>query len=126
MYIAPPHNTQPLTLFEYSVQKVMTLGLMNETRVHKAWAALIFDYEKNSEMRSYLMSKVKHEYSYYFNEELQYKFLEEKIRANFPYLFGIKEDQNLFTRMIQALDAECVAQKDPRQQKRYRGRRRGR
>lgn len=120
MYIAPPHNTQPLTLFEYSVQKVMALGLMNETRVHKAWAALIFDYEKNSEMRSYLMSKVKHEYSYYFNEELQYKFLEEKIRANFPYLFGIKEDQNLFTRMIQALDAECVAQKDPRQQKRYR------
>ena len=120
MYIAPPHNTQPLTLFEYSVRKVMALDLMNESRVHKAWATLIFDYEKNSEMRFYLMSKVKHEYSYYFDEELQYKFLVDKIEANFPYLFGKEEEQNLFVRMIQALDAECVAQKDPRQQKRYR------
>lgn len=120
MYITPPHNNQPLTLFEYSVRKVMALGLMNESRVHKAWATLIFDYEKNAEMRTYLMSKVKHEYSYYFDEELQYKFLVDKIEANFPYLFGKEEEQNLFVRMIQALDAECVAQKDPRQQKKYR------
>ena len=119
MHIDPPVNNHPLALFEYSVRKVILLGLMDETRAHKAWATLIFDYEKNAEMRSHLMSRVKHEYSYYFSEELQYKFLGEKIKANFPYLFGIKENPNLFARILQALDAECVAQKDPRQQKRY-------
>ena len=30
-------------------------------------------------------------------------FLEDKIKANFPYLFGIEEKQDLFERMLQAL-----------------------
>jgi len=92
---------------------------MNEARVHQAWATLIFDYENDANMRSIYMSDVKHEYKYYFSEEFQYKFLEENIRPNFPYLFGIKENLNLFEEMLRALDAECTAQKDPRNQKRY-------
>jgi hypothetical protein len=118
-YITPPRNNQPLTLFEYSVKMVIALGLMNETNAHKAWANLIFRYEKDANMRSHLMSKVKHDYNYYFSPELHYKFLEDNIRANFPYLFGIEEELNIFERISKALEAECTAQKDPRNQKRY-------
>lgn len=120
MYTAPPPNEQPLTLFEYSVRQALSLGLMTETNTHATWATLIFKYEKEANMRNHLMSIVKNEYSYYFSEDLQYKFLEDRIKANFPYLYGIKEKQNLFDRMLLALDAECTAQKDPRNQKRYR------
>ena len=118
-YINPPRNNQPLTLFEYSVRMADALGLMNKIYAHKAWANLIFKYENNANMRSYLMSKVKHEYSYYFSSDLHYKFLEENIRANFPYLFGQEEDYDIFERIAKALEAECTAQKDPRNQKRY-------
>ena len=118
-YITPPRNNQSLTLFEYSVKMVVSLGLMNETNAHKAWANLIFRYEKDATMRSYLMSKVKHEYNYYFSSDLHYKFLEDIIKANFPYLFGKEEKQNIFDRIAKALEAECIAQKDPRNQKRY-------
>lgn len=120
MYIEPPLNKKPLTLFEYSVRRVVALGMMNETKTHQTWANLIFNYEKKAYVRSELMSIVKREYSRYFNETLQYMFLEEKIKANFPYLFGIENEQNLFERMLQALNAECIEQKDPRNQKMYR------
>lgn len=120
MNIVPPQNKTPLTLFEYSVRKVIALGMMNETKGHQSWANLIFNYEKKSYVRSDLMSTVKHEYSQYFNEELQYRFLEDKIKANFPYLFGIEEEKDIFALMLRALDAECAQQKDPRNQKVYR------
>lgn len=119
MYIAPPQNNDPRKLFEYSVRKVISLGMMNEHRTHQAWANLIFGYEKKSYDRSNLMSIVKREYSQYFNEELQYKFLEEKIKMSFPHLFGIEEDKDIFVRMLQALEAECIQQKDPRNQEVY-------
>ena len=119
MSITPPQNKDPLELFEYSVRKVISLGMMNESRTHQAWANLIFGYEKKSYDRSDLMSIVKHEYPQYFDEELQYKFLEEKIKTTFPYLFGIKEDQDIFVRMLRALEAECLQQKDPRNQEVY-------
>ena len=120
MSITPPQNKDPLALFEYSVRKVISLGMMNEARTHQAWASLIFGYEKKSYDRSDLMSIVKHEFSQYFNEDLQYKFLEEKIKMDFPKLFGIKEDQDIFVRMLRALESECIQQKDPRNQEVYR------
>lgn len=119
MYISAPLNNQPLTLFEYSVRRVISLGLMNERNTHQSWANLIFSYEKKSFVRSDLMSIVKREYSRYFNEELQYMFLEEKIKSHFPYLFGIEEETTLFDRMIQALDAEVSEQKNPQNSKMY-------
>lgn len=119
MYKQPPADNKPLTLFEYSVRRVISLGMMNETKSHQSWANLIFDYEKKAFVRSELMSIVKREYSSYFNETLQYMFLEEKIKNNFPYLFGIKEQLNIFDRMLLALDAECTEQKDPRNLKAY-------
>ena len=114
-----PVNTNPLTLFEFSVRKVISLGMMNVSNTHQAWANLIFNYEKKAFVRSELMSVVKREYPRYFDEELQYMFLEEKIRANFPHFFGIEEELNIFDRMLQALDAECIEQKDPRNRKMY-------
>lgn len=120
MYIHPPLNDNSLTLFEYSVRKVLSLGMIDETNTHAAWAALIFDYEKKAYIRSELMSKVKHDYAYYFSQDLQYSFQKDIIRDNFPYLFGVEENLNLFELMSRALDAECTAQKDPRNQKRYR------
>lgn len=116
-----PSNNDPQTLFEYSVRKVLSLGLMNETNTHQVWANLIFNYEKKAFVKSDLMSIVKREFSQYFNKEtLQYKFLEDKIKTNFPYLFGIEDKLSLFDRMLQALDAECTEQKDPRNRKMYR------
>lgn len=120
MSITPPQNRNPLALFEYSVRKVVSLGMMDESKTHKAWAGLIFDYEKKSYNRSDLMSIVKHEFSQYFDGELQYKFLEDKIKMDFPQWFGIKEDQDIFVRMLRALESECIQQKDPRNQKVYR------
>ncbi len=120
MYIAPPRNSEPLTLFEYSVQRVISLGLMNEKNTHQVWANHIFKYENKAFVRSELMSIVKREYPQYFDENLQYMFLEEKIKASFPHLFGIKEKHDLIERILQALDAECTYQRLPRNQKTYR------
>lgn len=114
-----PINDDPLTLFEYSVRKARVLGMMKESNTHQAWANLIFNYEKSAHVRAKLMSTVKHEYSPYFDENLQYKFLEDKIKENFPYLFGIKEKADLFDRILHALDAEITEQKDPRNKKMY-------
>ena len=119
MYIIPPQSNDSLALFEYCVRKVTSLHMMNETRTHNAWATLIFDYEKDANVRSYLMSKVKHDYNYYFSDDLKYKFLEEIIKTNFPSFYGLKRGQDLYENMLSALEAECTAQKDPRAQKRY-------
>ncbi len=116
---AIPLENDNLALFEYSVRKVIELGRMNEKNTHQVWANLIFKYEKRPDKRSELMSKIKHEYSAYFDEELHYKFLEEKIRNNFPYLFGIEEDLSLYECMILALERECEEQRSPRNKKSY-------
>jgi len=112
-------RTSPLDLFEYSVVKVNTLGLMDKPFTHQAWANMIFHFKNSATERSELMSIVKREYSVYFNDELQYCFIGDKIRANFPYLFGIKESDDLFERMDQALEAECAEQRSSKNQKRY-------
>lgn len=115
-----PRNNDALALFEYSVKMVLLYGLMGESKTHAAWAYQIFKYEKNATMRSELMSIVKREYSAYFDEQLQYCFLEDKIRANFPYLFGIEDDSNLFEHIQKALDAELIEQRSPKNRKSYR------
>ena len=120
MYISAPANNQALTLFEFSVRRVISLGMMNERNSHQSWANRIFSYEKKSFVRSELMSVVKREYSSYFDEELQYMFLDNQIKRNFPHLFGIADELSLFDRMIHALDAEVTEQKNPRNRKMYR------
>lgn len=118
-YSEKPSGKTPLALFEYSVRKVFSLGLMNVANAHQAWANLVFNYESKFYVRSEYMSIVKREFSSYFDGELHYMFLEEKIRANYPQFFGIEDKTDLFERMQQALDAECNEQKDPRNRKMY-------
>ena len=74
-----PDRNNPLGLFEYSVRRVIQLNLMGKINTHQVWANYIFKSEKNPEVRKDLMSIVKHAYSQYFSEDLQYMFLEEKI-----------------------------------------------
>ena len=115
-----PSSKEPLALFEYSVRMVASLGMMNDVNTHQVWANYIFKYELKAFVRSELMSIVKHAYSGYFSEDLQYKFMEDKIRANFPEFFDVEDDLDLFERMHKALEAECVEQKNPRNRKIYR------
>ena len=115
-----PKNNQPLTLFKYSVRKVIALGMMDETNSHQSWANRIFNYEQKASTRSELMSIVKHEYSSYFSEDLHYKFLGDKIKENFPSFFGQNENLNLFDSIHNALNAEIAEQKNPRNTKSYR------
>lgn len=82
-----PTSKDPLALFEFSVRRVISLGMMNDINTHQVWANYIFKGESKAFVRSDLMSIVKHEYPGYFSEDLQYKFLEDKIRANFPQFF---------------------------------------
>jgi len=114
-----PSGKDPLALFEFSVRRVVSLGMMNDINTHQVWANYIFKGEPKAFVRSDLMSIVKHEYPGYFSEDLQYKFLEDKIRANFPQFFDIEDDSNLFERIEKALEAECKEQKNPRNRKMY-------
>ena len=114
-----PINNEPLSLFEYSVKKVRDLDMMNVSNSHQIWANIIFAYETQAFVRSELMSVVKREFSAYFDKELQYRFLEDKIRENFPSLFGYEEDDDLFGRILHALDAELTEQRSPRNRKMY-------
>ena len=115
-----PSINDPLALFEYSVRKVVELGLMNESNTHQVWANHIFKAEKKAYMRGDLMGIVKHAFPEFFDKELQYKFLEEKIRAYYPHFFCIEDNSSLFERMLQALDEECAEQKNPKNRKMYR------
>lgn len=119
-YINQPKDMDPFELFEYSVRKAISLGLMGKDNVHKVWANRIFDYERNDVVRSELMSIVKREYSQYFSADFsKYSFLENKIRVNFPNLFGLDDNVDLFKKMIQALEAEYHEQKNPKNRKSY-------
>ena len=90
-------NYRPLSnsardLFVYCVRKVIEKRLFPQSNMHNQWASILFGYEKNSSIRLDNMSKVKREYSTYFTRTLKYSFNEEKIKRDFPKLFGIEEE----------------------------------
>ena len=116
-------------LFEYCVEKAMEKDLFSEAYMHNQWANLLFGYEKNSSERTDLMSKVKREYSTYFTHTTKYAFEEEKIKRDFPYLFGIDEDEDdgdyttdsLVRDTIKAIDKEIIEQQDPQNLESFKG-----
>ncbi|MBR5038770.1 MAG: AAA family ATPase [Prevotella sp.] len=74
------------------------------------------------------MSKVKREYSTYFTHERQYSFIEEKIRRDFPYLFGIVDDdeneyncEDIVRDTIKAVNKEIEEEKDPNNIESFKG-----
>ena len=125
-----PTSSSAKDLFVFCVKKVIYNDLFSQSMMHNQWATLLFEYEKNSTTRTDLMSKVKREYSTYFTHTLRYSFDEEKIRRDFPYLFGIEEDnedngdytpEDLIRDTIKALNHEILEQRDPKNLESFKG-----
>lgn len=122
-YIADnkPASNSARDLFEYCVKKAKDKALFSKAYMHNQWANVLFGYEKSSDIRIDLMSIVKREYSIYFTREMKYSFDKEKIKRDFHYLWGVKEDDNekqwtcddLVDDTIKALVKEIVEQRDP-------------
>lgn len=125
-----PASSSAKDLFVFCVKKVVYNDLFSQSMMHNQWATLLFGYEKNSTTRTDMMSKVKREYSTYFTHTLRYSFDEEKIRRDFPYLFGIEEDNeddgdytpdDLIGDTIKALNHEILEQHDPKNLESFKG-----
>lgn len=120
-----PASNSAKDLFMYCVKQAIAKDLLSESYMHNQWTGLLFGYEKNSEMRTEYMSKVKREFSTYFTRGNKYAFIEEKIHRDFPELFGLSnqadtDDENedatpeeIVQEVIQALDKEIDEQKNP-------------
>ena len=124
-----PTSSSAKDLFVYCVKKVIENDLFSRSMMHNQWATFLFGYEKNSTTRTDMMSKVKREYSTYFTHMMKYSFDEDKIKRDFPYLFGIAEDKDdgeytvddLIRDTIKALNNEIVEQHDPKNLESFKG-----
>lgn len=132
-YIADnkPVSNSAKALFEFCVRKAIERDLLSQAMMHIQWAAVLFGYEKNSTLRIDLMSKVKREYSTYFTHMAKYAFDEEKIKRDFPYLFGIEDEDDddedytsdsLVRDTIKAINKEIIEQHDPQNLESFKGR----
>lgn len=130
-YIADdkPASNSAKDLFEYCVKKVIEKNLFSKAYMHNQWANILFDYEKSSDMRIDLMSMVKTENDIYFTHESKFSFDEDKIKRDFPQLFGIEEEEDdgdyttdsLIRDTIKALNKEIEEQSDPRNLESFKG-----
>lgn len=129
-YIADdkPASNSAKDLFEYCVEKVIEKNLFSKTYMHNQWANILFAYEKSSDMRIDLMSMVKTENAIYFTRENKFSFDEEKIKRDFPHLFGIEEEEDgdyttdrLIGDTIKALNKEIEEQSDPKNLESFKG-----
>ena len=130
-YIADnkPASNSAKDLFVYCVEKVIEKNLFSKAYMHNQWANILFGYEKSSDMRIDLMSIVKTENPIYFTREAKYSFEEEKLKRDFPYLFGIEGDEDdgdyttdcLIRDTIKAINKEIEEQSDPRNMESFKG-----
>lgn len=124
-----PASSSVKDLFVYCVKKVIEKNLLSESMMHNQWATKLFGYEKSSMSRIDMMSKVKSEYSTYFTHSMKYAFDEKKIKRDFPYLFGIEEDEDdgeyttdsLIRDTIKAVKKEIAEQNDPQNIESFKG-----
>ncbi len=125
-----PSSNSAKDLFEYCVRKAIERDLLSQSMMHIQWAAVLFGYEKNSTSRIDMMSKVKSEYVTYFTHTAKYAFEEEKIKRDFPYLFGIKDEDDddeeytsdsLVRDTIKAINKEIIEQHDPQNLESFKG-----
>ena len=125
-----PDSKSSGDLFIYCVRKVKEKQLFSQSYTHNQWSNILFGYEKNSSIRIDNMSKVKSEYSIYFTRTLKYSFNEEKIRRDFPWLFGIEDNDSydgdytsdaLVRDTIKVVKKEIVEQKDPNNIESFKG-----
>ena len=130
-YIADnkPASNSAKELFKYCVEKVIKKTLFSKAYMHNQWANILFDYAQNSDMRIDLMSMVKTENPIYFTRETKYSFDEDKIKRDFPHLFGIEENEGdgdyttdcLIRDTIKALNKEIEEQNDPNNMESFNG-----
>ena len=67
-----PAGNDTKALFDYCVGKVIGKKFFGKAFMHNQWANLLFGYEKDSDARIDLMSRVKREYPAYFTLERKY------------------------------------------------------
>lgn len=121
IYDLKPSSSSPKDLFVYCIRKAIERDLLEESFMHNQWAGKLFGYEKNSTLRIEYMSKVKREYSTYFTRTNKYGFEVDKVKRDFPYLFGIEEDElgeectceDIVQEAIKVINKEIVEQKNP-------------
>ena len=123
-----PASNSAKDLFEYCVGIVRDKDLFSTSYMHNQWAAVLFGYEKRSMERTDLMSKVKREYSIYFTHTTKYAFDEDKIKRDFPFLFGIEKEEDsdyttdsLVRDTIKAINKEIIEQQDPQNIESFKG-----
>ncbi len=125
-----PASSSAKDLFEFCVKKVIEKELLSQSMMHNQWATTLFGYEKNSTSRIDMMSKVKREYATYFTHTKKYAFDEEKIKRDFPCLFGIDDDEeedgdyttdSLVRDTIKAINKEIIEQHDPQNLESFKG-----
>ncbi len=125
-----PASNSAKDLFEFCVRKAIEKELLSQSMMHNQWAAIFFGYEKNSTTRIDLMSKVKREYSTYFTHTAKYAFEEEKVKRDFPFLFGIEDEDDdegeytsdsLVRDTIKAINKEIIEQHDPQNMESFKG-----
>lgn len=112
-------------LFKFCVNVAKKKHLFSTPRLHNQWANLLFSYEKNSDLRVDYMSQVKQEYATYFTAEskhsLKYSFEEEKLKRDFPEMFGIEDESasdietinDWVAESVKAVNNEIIEEKDP-------------
>lgn len=120
-----PKSDSVEDLFEFCVHQAIIKHLFSISHSHNQWANLLFGFEKNSDVRVDYMSKVKQEYATYFTSEpkrsLKYSFEEEKLKRDFPEMFGIEDDSasdvetinDWIASCINAVNHEIIEEKDP-------------
>ena len=125
-----PASNSAKDLFEFCVRKAIVKELLSQTMMHNQWATILFGYEKKSTARIDLMSKVKREYATYFTHTAKYAFDEEKLKRDFPYLFGIEDEDDddgdytsdsLVRDTIKAINKEIIEQHDPQNMESFKG-----
>lgn len=118
-----PINNTPQALFSYCVEKAIEKELLNSSYTHNQWANLLFTYEKKSSDRNYNMSIVKREFGTYFTHTIKYAFEVDKLKRDFPNLFGIEEEdalngeatcEDIVHETIKVLNKEIIEQKKSR------------
>lgn len=117
-----PTNNTPDALFSYCVKKAIEKNLLNSLNTHSQWANLLFTYEKKSSDRISNMSIVKREFGTYFTHTPKYAFEVDKLKRDFPNLFGIEEEdalngettcEDIVHETIKVLNKEIIEQKNP-------------
>ncbi len=125
-----PINNTPQALFSYCIEKAIDKQLLNSSYTHNQWANLLFSYAKKSSDRINYMSIVKREFGIYFTHTTKYTLEVEKIKRDFPKLFGIEEDdsfgdeatcEDIIHETIKVLNKEILEQKNPENIETFKG-----